>query len=121
MKSHHSLAQDNEDATQDGNSSPSCTDPKGKGTSDESDHTHSILTHESSTHSLPEANNSILDPHSLAHDNHCPCVEDCASTSKHSLLVCPSTLSVATDRTIVETNVTSSENTPSTLNAHPPT
>lgn len=116
--------EDIDEASHDGNSPPSCTDPPENSTSDESDQTCPILSQESPTvdpaiDSLSEATCTypFPDSHFPAQDNHSTCMDDSASTSEHALSVCPSIPSVTT----MDANTTTSKSTPPSSNACPPT
>ena len=108
----HSQAEDN---SHDGSPPPSCKDPQEKDTSVESEHTHPILIQESPnaapvTHLLPEASDLFSDSLPPTHNHQSACMDNCASTAKSTLSVCPTTPLIATDQT-------SSENTPSSSNS----
>ena len=93
---------------------PSCKDPQEKDTSVESEHTRPILIQESPnaapvTHLLQEACGLFSDLLPPTHNDQSACTDDCTSTAKSTLSVCPTPL-IATDQT-------SSEDTPSNSNS----
>ena len=103
-----------DDSNHDESPPASCKDSQEKGTSTESDYTHQELPTCTVTpvpHLLPEASDLYVhvfsDPLPLVHNDQSPCTDDCASTPKQALSVCPTT---PLDPTLPE-NTLSSSNT----------